>query len=197
MNEVQNTAKVNTSARDPIEWAIIAVIIAGSSLMLALETKITARQRVESEDAVQKARAGNRLRLSAMRDHLNEMRGFVFEIPCLGEIETNITDISIARNSIIFQSDREEEIFNQKFDRITMLIARINRCLSEIDAQGFQLNDNDLQEYVTGPMQYAKNMVIPLLQADIEPKIRIERVCELLGVYEGIVKNLENALLNK
>jgi hypothetical protein len=197
MNKVLNNGEANASARDPIEWAIIAVVISGSSLILALETKIKARQRAESEEAARKALARNRLRLNTISDHLNEMRRFVSEIPELGKIEINTENVGITRGSIIFASDADEERFNQKFDRMTTLIGRINRCLSEIDSQGFHLNDDDVQKYVTDPMRRAQNKVIPLLQADIDPYTRIQRANELLAAYADMVVNLERVLASQ
>ena len=197
MSDKLQNGPLDTSPRDPIEWAIIALIISGSSLILALESKIEARRRAESAATAEKAKAGNRLRLNTIRGHLNEIRGFVSVIPKLGKIEVNPDKPGISRNSIIFSSDADEEHFNQSFDRVTALIGRINRCLSEIDPQGIPLTDDDVRIFVTEPMRRAQDKVIPLLQADADPHKRIERAYELLQDYAKLIENLEHVLASK
>ena len=194
MNDETRNGRLDASARDPIEWAIIGVIIAGSSLILALEAKIEARRRAESDAAARKAQAANRLRLRTIRAHLNEIRGFVSLIQKLGKIEVNSEKPGISRHSITFTSETDEESFNQYFDRVTALIGRINRCLSEFDPQGIPLSDENVRIFVTEPMRRAQNKVIPLLQPDLDPYNRIGMTDDLLQDYANLIENLENVL---
>jgi hypothetical protein len=191
------TAPPETSARDPIEWAIIAVVISGSSLILALEKKFEDRRRAQSAAAAEKARAGNRLRLGTIRAHLNEISMLLRAIPDLGRLEVDPNNSGISRNSITFSSDANEERFSQNFDRLTALIGRINRLLSEIDPQGLPLTDEDVRRFVTEPMQRAQEKVLPILQANADPRKRIERAHELVEEYANLIADLERALGGK
>lgn len=197
MNDKLQNRQLDASPRDPIEWAFIAVVLGGSSLILALEAKIEARRHAESAAAADKAKTGNILRLVEIRNHLNQIRDFVSAIPILGKIEINRDKPGISKNSIIFTSAADEESFNQLFDRVTASIGQINRLLSDIDPVGIPLADDDVRTFVTNPMRRAQDKVIPILRDDVDPHERINRVYELLQDYANLIENLGRALGSK
>jgi hypothetical protein len=186
----------SASARDPIEWAIIAVIISGSSLCLSLEAKIEARRRAQSAAAAEKAKNGNLLRLRTIRGHINEMRSFVSLIPKLGQFQVDKGKPPLISASIVFGSPQDEEQFNQHFDRVAAVIGRINRCLSEIDVEGVPLSEEDTRNFVTEPIRRLQEKITPLLQMNGDPHKRIGSGLELLKEYSDLLEKLENALGN-
>ena len=197
MHDELRNKHIGPSSRDPLECAVLSVIVSGCSLILALETKIKTRQEAESAKAREKAKNGNRVRLSTMRTHLNEIQGIVSVIPKLGTFEVHNERPGIARNSITFSSDFDEERFNQNFDRMTASVGRINRLLSEIDPEGLPLTDEDVKTFVTEPIRRVQDKVIPAIHPEVDPRKRIERVLDLLRDYANLLQNLEAALASK
>ena len=59
---------------DPIDWAIVAVVLGGASLLLSLEAKFEARKRYEETRTSAKAMKSNKLYLKKCRVHITEIR---------------------------------------------------------------------------------------------------------------------------
>lgn len=180
--------------RDPIELAVLGVILSGASLLLALETKIKARRAAETSAAASRAAAGNRVRLRAIEGHIRELRGLLGSIRELGRFEIDPTRPEPTRTSIVFPSAGAEEQFNQNFERITALIGRINRLLSEIDVHGLPLSDDEVRKFVTDPTAVAEARLGALMRAGVGPNERSDRAAELLADYAALAGNLAAAL---
>ena len=191
MTEALNESRSPDTTRDPIDWAIVGVILAGCSLVLALEQKIEARRSAESEEAARKAQGGNLPRLRAIREHIDEIHKYLSDIKNYGKIVFHPDKSGIARSSLVFSSAEDEERFNQSFDRITALIARINRCLSEIDPIGIPLNVNDVRKFVAEPIKHIQQATERVLRADMGPYDRMGSVDSLLTDFSSFVGNLE------
>jgi len=182
------------SERDPLEVAVIGVILAGASLILALETKVKARTAAESKAAAERASGANRIRLRAIRRHLDELHRHLGSLRELGSLVLDPTKTGLTRTSIVFASAEAEEQFNQDFDRVTALIGRINRALSEIDPRGLPLSDDDVRRYVDGPVVVAEARLGALLRPEVGPNERIDKAAELVAGYSALVDDLASAL---
>ena len=180
--------------RDPIELAVVGVILSGASLLLALETKVKARQAAESKAAAERAAAGNRVRLRAIQGHLDELRRHLGSIREMGRLELDPARPELTRTSIVFPSAEAEEQFNQNFERITAMIGRLNRLMSEIDVRGLSLSDEDIRKFVQGPIAVAEARLGALLRPGVGPHERSDRVAELLADYAALAGNLAAAL---
>jgi hypothetical protein len=180
--------------RDPIELAVIGVILSGASLLLALETKVKARRAAESKAATERAAAGNRVRLRAIQAHMEELRRHLGSIRELGRLQIDPTRSELARTSIVFPSADAEEQFNQNFERVTAMIGRLNRLLSEIDVHGLALSEHDLRIFVTGPIAVAEAKLGALLRPGVGPHERSDKAAELLADYAALAGNLAAAL---
>jgi hypothetical protein len=180
--------------RDPIELAVLGVILSGASLLLALETKIKARQAADSKAAAERAAAGNRVRLRAIQAHMEELRRHLGSVRELGRLELDPARPELTRTSIVFPSAEAEEQFNQNFERITAMIGRLNRLMSEIDVRGLSLSDGDIRKFVQGPIAVAEARLGALLRPGVGPHERSDRVAELLADYAALSGNLAAAL---
>jgi hypothetical protein len=71
---------------DPIEWAIIGVVVGGSSLILAIKVKIDATRKIKQEKANKEARVSNQVRLKGIQRALDEMREIFNYIYKIGKL---------------------------------------------------------------------------------------------------------------
>jgi hypothetical protein len=181
---------------DPIEWAIIGVIIAGGSLILSLEAKIEARKRAESKELELKAINSNKLKLGELKKYILELYTIHVHQKELGQVKIDEEKTGITKSYIEFESPEKQEIFNGNFDRITYLISRINRLVNDIDPAGFPIKDSDIKEYVTNPTELLKKQIELLITPDFHPLEREEGLGQLLNDMLGFVGGLDE-LLNK
>ena len=184
----------SANERDPIEMAVLGVILSGASLLLALETKIKARQVAESKVAAERAAASNRIRLRAIQAHMDELRRHLGSVRELGRLEIDPARPELTRTTIVFPSAEAEEQFNQNFERITAMIGRINRLMSEIDVRGLSLSDEDIRKFVQDPIAVAEARLGTLLRPGVGPHERSDRAAELLADYAALSGNLAAAL---
>ena len=63
---------------DPIEWAILGILIGGASLTLTIQKKIEDRRKARDAEAERKATAGNLIRLDRMQQQLAGASPFCF-----------------------------------------------------------------------------------------------------------------------
>lgn len=180
--------------RDPIDVAVLGVILSGASLILAIETKVKARQAAETQAAAQRAAAANRIRLRSIGAHMDELRRFLGNIRERGRLVLNPAKPGLTRTSIVFASSEAEEQFNQDFDRLTALIGRVNRALSEIDPRGLPLEPADVQRLVEGPIAVAEAKLGALLRPEVGPNERIDKAADLIADYAALAGNLASAL---
>ncbi len=184
----------DSQARDPIDWAIVAVILGGASLLLALEQKIEARQRHESAETEKKAIGGNKLRLKGIRSILQELEYSVSFINDIAKpVDSDKID-GINAKSITFASDIDEEEFNKCFDHITYSISRINRLLNELDDIGWPLSDDDVENFVTTPIREIKESTVQPLDINMDFRERMNQLGGLIGKYKSLVEGLEGVL---
>ena len=99
----------NTKDCDPIDWAIIAVMVGGCAVLLSLDQKIEARRKADAVETERKAINGNRLRLNTMSFHLRELESILSRIDEIGTIKIDDTKTGITRGSIVFDSDESQE----------------------------------------------------------------------------------------
>lgn len=180
---------------DPIDWAIIGVIIAGSGLFLTLESKIEARRRAESKALEIKAINSNKIKLIELKDYIFELYLISEKIGKLGVLKIDENKSGITKSYIEFHSEEDQEKFNERFDRVTYLISRINRLINEIDPVGFPIKDSDIEEYVNNPVDSLKNQIESLISPDFHPLERRSGLGQLLTDMLGFVSGLEKLLL--
>jgi len=184
----------NKKDLDPIDWAIVAIIIGGASLIVSIKSKIDTN-RVVKEAAVQKkAITGNRVRLNKIKHKLSHINIWLSELTEIGNIVVNDDETGISRSSIEFESEGELEAFNEMFDYLTSSISRINRLISELDPDGMPFTDNDKAEFVNRPIERLKEDTEGLLNTDMDSKERIGKLKELLYGYELLISNIDEAI---
>lgn len=194
--EYLKTPAKNRRDLDPIDWAIVAVIISGASLIVNIKSKIDVDNNARSDAARIKAISSNRVRIGKIQRTLENLKMWTREIQELGEIVVNNDERGITRTSIVFGSEYEAEMFNEIFDQIMHSISRINRLISEIDSEGLPLKDEDLYEFVELPIERLKQDSIRLLDPDIEtqPLNRLNRLIKLLDDYILLLQNLDEVI---
>ena len=161
---------------DPIEWAIVGVVIAGASLVLTVDTKIKARRKERSVSAQRR----NRLQLLEMRDSLDEMKKLVDGFGQLVNLSIHRNREGITKASWEFVSEEAREKFNRSFDRLAYLISRLNRCVNEIDPDGIELDEKSEREFVAGPIARIKRSAEEAILPSTDPAVRMELVKGLI-----------------
>lgn len=175
---------------DPIEWAIFGIVIAGTSLVLTIDTKIKARRKEKSE----KAQRGNRLQLQEMKECLKEMNVLVGGFNELVNLRIALSEQGITRGSWEFVSEEAMEKFNRSFDRITYLVSRLNRCVNAFDPDGILLDEKVEREFIAGPITRLKENAEKAIQPSTDSRERLELVKSLLYHAEQLVATLEQVL---
>jgi hypothetical protein len=176
---------------DPIEWAIIGIIIAGANLALAIDKKIAERRDAKSGGAREKAVNGNLLRLSNLKSQMQALRHQMEAIHKIGHIEVDKEKRGIDASSLVFDDDESAERFNRIFDTVLQGIGRINRLISEIDIEGLPLNEDDVAEFVRGPVAEIKERTRTAIHPDNDPYQRLKETDGLLQVYEQLIGDLQ------
>jgi hypothetical protein len=179
---------------DPIEWAVIGVVIAGVTLVLSIEQKIRDCRREKSKEIHEKATLGNLLRLQNINGHLASLRDLVQRTHKVGRVVVDENRTGITRSSIVFDDERSAEEFNRMFDAMMFHIGRLNRLISEIDIDGFPLNDADEKEFVQAPVEEIKLRTKAALEADLDPYLRLNETDALLSDYGQFISGIETIL---
>jgi len=186
--------KTDRSDFDPIDWAIVAIIIAGTSLLLSIDQKLNARRKADAEDAEKKAISGNQLRLSKIKRHVDHLKLVLSNLSDLGKIVVHEDKSGITRSSIEFSSEDAEEEFNNIFDGTTHGISRLNRLISEIDLEGLPLDDKDLDE-IARQIEGIKESTNSAIHPDSDPNERLKLAERVLSRHIELIESLE-AILN-
>lgn len=179
---------------DPIEWAIIAIIISGSSLLLALETKVQNRKKAKNDEVARRAKNANKERLQSIQGILLEMDTIVKHIQKTGKLIVNESKSPLGRFSLDFETKENFDHFNDDFDRLMELIAKLNRSCNAIDVQGIDLTPKDMEEFVDIPLKSIKALTQEAINVDIDPKTRMLMVEKLLKDYSVFVNKLSAIL---
>lgn len=177
---------------DPIEWAVYALVVSGSSLLLSLETKIANRKKAQNDEAEKKAKAGNRARLRSIRKVLSETSAIVRHIHKIGKLIENPISDSIGRFSMEFESVEVLALFDDDIDKLTERIGMFNRLCNEIDVWGFELDSDDMKEFVEMPLREIKELTRNAIRPETHPLERFLLVQKLLDQYGSFIEGLED-----
>ena len=194
---VEDKSGVEPVSRDPIEWAIIGIVLGGASLVLAIRNKIDARRDAESAKRARQAEASNRLRLNAINLHLGDIEAFISHTRERSKVVVDEKAKGIARRSIVFATADAEERFNHEFDQAAGAIGRINRLLSELDVDGFPLKPKDVEDFVTVPLGRIQENAASVLRSDDDRVDRLEAALAVVSDCRIFVRNLERALSDR
>ncbi|MGH6872748.1 MAG: hypothetical protein ACREHE_14700 [Rhizomicrobium sp.] len=179
---------------DPIEWAVIGVILAGANLVVAIEKRIEDRIEAKSAEVRKKAVAGNIVRLATMRRELEGLREVLMRIHKLGHIVTDPNKQGIDAASLVFDSDEDAEHYKFLFDMALHHIGRLNRLVMEIDSEGLPFSDGDTKEFFAKPMAEAKERTFAAIHPENDAQRRLKEAGAVLELYENMIRNLETAL---
>jgi hypothetical protein len=179
---------------DPIEWAIIGIIISGSSLLLTIQGKLRERRRDAREEIAREARSGNILRISTIKGHIKELADVISQIQEIGHIIENESDHPLGKFSFEFETPSAHERYNQLIDRATSAIARINRLVGQIDIRGFPISDEDYRQYVEPLFLELKQITETAIQIDSDPKKRFDALKYLLDRYINLCDRIESLM---
>src|SRR5262245_27483845 len=181
-------------SRDPIEWAIIGVLIGGAGLVVTIRNRVDTRRAARSAKRAQEAKASNRVRLNAINGYLGEIKTAISYTRKHGKVVVDQATKGIARRSIVFATAEVEEGFNREFDRATFAIGRINRLLSELDSEGFPMKPKDLEEFVRAPLKRIQEKFASVLRSDDDRSNRLEAAQAVVSDCQIFIRNLERAL---
>ena len=179
---------------DPIEWAILGILIGGASLTLTIQKKIEDRRKAREAEAERKATAGNLIRLDRMRQILAELRVFASTLPEMGQLVVDESKTGITRGSIEFRSEQEEERFNRGFESMLHGIGRLNRLIGEIDLEGLPLSEKDKADFVDRPIENIKQKTATAINPDTPPTQRVNVIIDLLATYDVLIGDLKRTL---
>lgn len=179
---------------DPIEWAILGILIGGASLTLTIQKKIEDRRKAREAEAERKATAGNLIRLDRMRQILAELRVFASTLPEMGQLVVDESKTGITRGSIGFRSEQEEERFNRGFESMLHGIGRLNRLIGEIDLEGLPLSEKDKADFVDRPIENIKQKTATAINPDTPPTQRVNVIIDLLATYDVLIGDLKRTL---
>ena len=192
-----NAADQGQSDFDPIEWAIVGIVIAGTSLVLTIEQKIKDRRTATSLKEQEKAVRNNRVRLGNLRSHLGRMRDLLKRAHEIGKIVVRENEPGVSRSSLVFTDAHSAEEFNRIFEGILQHIGRLNRLIDEIDLEGLPVDEGVMKEFVQIPFEQAKKVTAVAIDPEIDPYLRLKETDHLLQSYIDLIANLENILDSK
>ncbi|HTQ14316.1 MAG TPA: hypothetical protein VMH86_10610 [Rhizomicrobium sp.] len=179
---------------DPIEWAVLGVIIAGSSLALSIQTKFEQHRKARSEELQRKAVAGNLVRLANMGDALHGLRQAMELIHKVGRIAFDKEKHGIDSASLVFDDDASAEEYNALFDRALYLIGRLNRLVMELDPEGLPLGDDDRKAFFGKPVAEIRERTLAAIHPDNDPYQRLSEAGLVLEIFERLLGDLGAAL---
>ena len=138
--------------------------------------------------------AGNRVRLEQMQGILDELDELLGRIQESGKtvVDSNLKGIDAVR--IEFPTPESAKQFNRDFDRITSQISQLNQLIVEIDPRGLVMSDDDINKFVTSPLESLKEETMYLLTLDRESGSRLSEARAVVKKYRTFVSNVRHAL---
>jgi hypothetical protein len=172
---------------DPIEWAIIGTILAGVSVVASIQQIVDARASKTQEKAIN----SNRLKLHEIRQHLLLMQEFLTNLPRKYQLHHNVNETGISQRSILFKDEEEAVSFNEDFEESLSKVARVTRLITELDAKGFPLEQQQIDEYINFPLNHLKELFPAVLNPGNSPENRFYLAESILLRLQKFVRNLE------